>query len=136
MCLRQRRDYFILSCDKQYSIFKFPFTPRATTLFILKPSFVWQASHLFLATVIQLVVCGQLPVHQLCKEFGILHVAVSSYDINVVSVSQVNTEVKVNPVFIKHKTVFSVNSSCTLLFTYLYTLTFIRLKRISAAVSE
>lgn len=119
MCLRQRRDYFILSCDKQYSILKFPFTPRATTLFILKPSFVRQASHLFLATVIQLVVCVQLPVHQLCKEFGILHVAVSSYDINVVSVSQVNIEVKVNPVVIKHKTVFSVNNSCTLLFTLL-----------------
>lgn len=62
-------------------MFRFRFTPWAKILFVLSTVFVQQVSHLFLA-VIQVVVCGQLAVHQLREGLGVLHVVVSSYDRN------------------------------------------------------
>lgn len=50
-------------------------------VFILSTVFAQQESHLFGAAIIQLIVSGELVVDQFCKGLGVLHVAVSGYEI-------------------------------------------------------
>lgn len=50
-------------------------------MFILSTAFAQQESHLFGATIIQLIVSAELVVYQFCKSLCVLHVAVSSDEI-------------------------------------------------------